>query len=50
MFAQKALIASSNDDHNSIDEHVKYSDLHRLPDSSRAFEYNLNEKYAKSKL
>ena len=48
----KALSAPANVDHNSIEEHVKDSDRHCLPNSisARAFEYNLNEKQAKSKL
>ena len=46
----KKLIDASVKDHISIEEHVEESDLCKLPDSSREFEYKLNDKATKAKL
>ena len=48
MSIMKALDVDSSDDNSSIEEHVKHSDLYKLSEGTRAFEYQLNEKYAKA--
>ena len=43
----KALNVDSSGDNSSIEEHVKHSDLYKLSEGTRAFEYQLNENLQK---
>ena len=50
MSLTKALTSSECEEIESIDDQVKYSELHKQSVGARAFHYKLNEKSAKSKL